>query len=296
MQNILENLNEKQYEAVINTEGPNLIIAGAGSGKTKVLTHKIAYLMEEKQVKPWNILAITFTNKAANEMKQRIENLVGCQNTNDMWIGTFHAICVRILRKFIDRIGFDSSFVIFDTSDQKSLVKQCLKQLNIDDKLFSERGVLSEISNAKNEMLTPSQYALRANGEFRKETISKIYDLYQKQLKQNNGIDFDDIINYTIQILMENSDILEYYSEKFKYVLVDEYQDTNKAQFTLITLLSGRYGNITVVGDNDQGIYSFRGADISNILNFERYKNNKIRTKLQINKANIRCCKFCYKK
>lgn len=270
MQNILEDLNEKQYEAVINSDGPNLIIAGAGSGKTKVLTHKIAYLIEEKQVKPWNILAITFTNKAANEMKQRIENLIGGQNTNDMWIGTFHAICVRILRKFIDRIGFNSSFVIFDASDQKSLVKQCLKQLNIDDKLFSDRGVLTEISNAKNEMLTPTQYALRANGEYRKETVAKVYDLYQRQLKQNNGLDFDDIINYTIQILTENPDVLEYYSEKFKYVLVDEYQDTNKAQFTLITLLSGRYGNITVVGDNDQGIYSFRGADITNILNFEK--------------------------
>ena len=270
MQNILEDLNEKQYEAVINTEGPNLIIAGAGSGKTKVLTHKIAYLINEKDVKPWNILAITFTNKAANEMNQRIENLVGSQNTNDMWIGTFHAICVRILRKFIDRIGFNSSFVIFDASDQKSLVKQCLKELNIDDKLFTDRGVLSEISNAKNEMLTPAQYELRANGEFRKSTIAKVYSLYQAKLKQNNGIDFDDIINYTIQILSENPDILEYYSEKFKYVLVDEYQDTNKAQFTLITMLSARYGNITVVGDNDQGIYSFRGADITNILNFEK--------------------------
>lgn len=270
MQNMLEELNDKQYEAVVNTEGPNLIIAGAGSGKTKVLTYKIAYLINEKQVKPWNILAITFTNKAANEMKQRIESLVGSQNTNDMWIGTFHAICVRILRKFIERIGFDSSFIIFDASDQKSLVKQCLKELNIDDKLFSDRSVLSEISNAKNEMLTPVQYELRANGEYRKSTIAKIYALYQSKLKQNNSIDFDDIINYTIQILTENPDILEYYSEKFKYVLVDEYQDTNKAQFTLITLLSARFGNITVVGDNDQGIYSFRGADITNILNFEK--------------------------
>ncbi|MBO5413751.1 MAG: DNA helicase PcrA [Clostridia bacterium] len=270
MQNILEGLNDKQYEAVINTEGPSLVIAGAGSGKTKVLTHKISYLINEKNVKPWNILAITFTNKAANEMKQRIENLVGGQATNDMWIGTFHSICVRILRKFIDRIGFDSSFIIFDASDQKSLVKQCLKELNIDDKLFTDRGVLSEISNAKNEMLTPVQYAVKANGEYRKETIAKVYSLYQSKLKQNNSIDFDDIINYTIQILTENPDILEYYSEKFKYVLVDEYQDTNKAQFTLITLLSARYGNITVVGDNDQGIYSFRGADISNILNFEK--------------------------
>ena len=270
MQEILDGLNDKQYEAVINTEGPSLVIAGAGSGKTKVLTHKISYIINEKNVKPWNILAITFTNKAANEMKERIEKLVGGQATNDMWIGTFHSICVRILRKFIDRIGFDSSFIIFDASDQKSLVKQCLKELNIDDKLFTDRGVLSEISNAKNEMLTPVQYALKANGEYRKETISKVYSLYQSRLKQNNSIDFDDIINYTIQILTENPDILEYYSEKFKYVLVDEYQDTNKAQFTLITLLSARYGNITVVGDNDQGIYSFRGADISNILNFEK--------------------------
>ena len=270
MQNILEGLNDKQYEAVVTTEGPSLVIAGAGSGKTKVLTHKISYLINEKNVKPWNILAITFTNKAANEMKQRIENLVGGQATNDMWIGTFHSICVRILRKFIDRIGFDSSFIIFDASDQKALVKQCLKELNIDDKLFTDRSVLSEISNAKNEMLTPVQYALKANGEYRKETIAKIYTSYQAKLKQNNSIDFDDIINYTIEILTENPDILEYYSEKFKYVLVDEYQDTNKAQFTLITLLSGRYGNITVVGDNDQGIYSFRGADITNILNFEK--------------------------
>ena len=270
MQQILEGLNDKQYEAVINTEGPSLVIAGAGSGKTKVLTHKISYLINEKNVKPWNILAITFTNKAANEMKQRIENLVGGQATNDMWIGTFHSICVRILRKFIDRIGFDSSFIIFDASDQKSLVKQCLKELNIDDKIFTDRGVLSEISNAKNEMLTPVQYAVKANGEYRKETIAKVYSLYQSKLKQNNSIDFDDIINYTIQILTENPDILEYYSEKFRYVLVDEYQDTNKAQFTLITLLSAKHGNITVVGDNDQGIYSFRGADISNILNFEK--------------------------
>ena len=267
--NLLEGLNEKQYEAVITTEGPSLVIAGAGSGKTKVLTHKIAYLMEEKHVKPWEILAITFTNKAANEMRTRIESLIG-ETSKDMWVGTFHSICVRILRRFIDRIGYDTSFVIFDTSDQKSLMKQCLKELNVSDKLFTERAVLSEISNAKNEMLTPMQYALRANGEFRKEQIAKIYELYQRKLKQNNAIDFDDIINCTIQVLTENPDCLEYYSDKFKYILVDEYQDTNKAQFTLITLLAARHGNITVVGDNDQGIYSFRGADISNILNFEK--------------------------
>ena len=266
---LLDELNEKQYEAVVNTEGPCLVIAGAGSGKTKVLTHKIAYLIDEKNVKPWNILAITFTNKAANEMKERVEKLVG-DIAKDMWIGTFHAICVRILRKFIDRLGFESSFVIFDTSDQKTMVKQILKAENLDDKIFSDKSVLYEISKAKNEMLDPAAYSLRSKGDFRKEKIADIYRIYQKKLKENNAIDFDDIINFAIQILMDNPDILEYYSEKFKYVLVDEYQDTNKAQFTLVTLLASKYGNITVVGDNDQGIYSFRGADISNILNFEK--------------------------
>ena len=269
MQDILKGLNDKQYEAVVNTEGPCLVIAGAGSGKTKVLTHKIAYLIGEKGAKPWDILAITFTNKAANEMKERIANLVG-DDAKDIWMGTFHSICVRILRRFIDRIGFDSSFIIFDTSDQRTLVKNCMKDLAIDDKLFNDRSVLSEISNAKNEMLEPEQYTARANSDFRKEKIATVYELYQKRLKENNAIDFDDIINYTIKILMENPDVLEYYANKFKYVLVDEYQDTNKAQFTLVTLLASKNGNITVVGDNDQGIYSFRGADISNILNFER--------------------------
>ncbi len=269
MQDILKGLNDKQYEAVVNTEGPCLVIAGAGSGKTKVLTHKIAYLIGEKQIKPWNILAITFTNKAANEMKERIGNLVG-DVAADIWMGTFHSICVRILRRFIDRIGFDSSFIIFDSSDQRTLVKNCIKTIGLDDKMFTDRSVLSEISNAKNEMLEPDQYTVRANGDFRKEKIALVYEMYQKRLKENNAIDFDDIINYTIKILMENSDILEYYSDKFHYVLVDEYQDTNKAQFTLVTMLASKNGNITVVGDNDQGIYSFRGADISNILNFER--------------------------
>jgi len=269
MQELLNGLNNKQHEAVITTEGPCLVIAGAGSGKTKVLTHKIAYLIGEKNVLPWNILAITFTNKAANEMKERIANLVG-DVAKDIWMGTFHSICVRILRRFIDRIGFDSSFIIFDTSDQRTLVKSCIKAINLDDKMFTDRAVLSEISNAKNEMLEPDQYAVRANGDFRKEKIALVYEMYQKRLKENNAIDFDDIINYTIKILMENVDILEYYSDKFKYVLVDEYQDTNKAQFTLVTMLASKNGNITVVGDNDQGIYSFRGADISNILNFER--------------------------
>jgi len=287
MQEILEGLNDKQYEAVVTADGPCLIIAGAGSGKTKVLTHKIAYLIQEKNIKPWNILAITFTNKAASEMKQRVENIVG-DIAKDMWMGTFHSICVKILRKYIDRIGFENSFIIFDTSDQKTLMKECLKYLKIDDKLFSDRSVLSEISNAKNEMLEPSMYKVRANGDYRKEVISEIYELYQKRLKENNALDFDDIINFTIKILLENPDVLEYYSNKFKYVLVDEYQDTNKSQFTLISLLSAQNGNITVVGDNDQGIYSFRGADISNILNFERdFPGTKI-IKLE---QNYRCTK-----
>ena len=269
MNDIIDVLNDKQKEAVLSTEGPCLVIAGAGSGKTKVLTHKIAYLMQEKNVKPWSILAITFTNKAANEMKERVENLVG-DVAKDMWIGTFHSICVRILRRYIDRIGFTSSFIIFDSSDQRTLVKQCLKQLNIDDKMLNDRAVLSEISNAKNEMLEPDAYKLRTNNEIRKETIAKVYELYQKRLRENNAIDFDDIINYTIRILSENPDVLEYYTNKFEYVLVDEYQDTNKAQFTLVSILAALHGNITVVGDNDQGIYSFRGADITNILNFEK--------------------------
>ncbi|MBO5479093.1 MAG: DNA helicase PcrA [Clostridia bacterium] len=287
MKEILEGLNDKQYEAVVNYEGPSLVIAGAGSGKTKVLTHKIAYLMQEIGVKPWNILAITFTNKAANEMKERVEKLVG-EAARDMWIGTFHAICVRILRRYIDRIGFDSSFIIFDTSDQRTMIKNCLKDLAIDDKMFTDRIIQCEISNAKNEMLEPDAYMARANGDFRKEKIASVYSLYQKRLKENNAIDFDDIINFTIKVLTENPDVLEYYSEKFKYVLVDEYQDTNKAQFMLVSLLASRYGNITVVGDNDQGIYSFRGADISNILNFERdFPGTKI-IKLE---QNYRCTK-----
>ena len=269
MKELIEVLNDKQKEAVLQTKGPCLIIAGAGSGKTRVLTHKIAYLIKEKNVLPWNILAITFTNKAANEMKKRVEDLVS-NAASDMWIGTFHSICVRILRKFIDRIGFESSFIIYDTLDQRTIIKECLKSLDIDDKLYTDRSVLSEISNAKNEMLDPDEYEAKYTKDFRRAKIAEIYKLYQKRLKENNAIDFDDIINFTIKILKENEDILEYYSNKFEYVLVDEYQDTNKAQFNLISLLASKHGNITVVGDNDQGIYSFRGADITNILNFEK--------------------------
>lgn len=269
MEDLIEGLNERQKEAVLATDGPCLVIAGAGSGKTKVLTHKIAYLMKEKAVKPWNILAITFTNKAANEMKERVEKLVG-DAAKDMWIGTFHSICVRILRKYIDRIGFDHSFLIFDTSDQRTLIKECMKVLNVDDKMFTDRSVLSEISNGKNEMLEPKAYQTKYAGDYRREVIGRVYELYQKRLKENNAIDFDDIINFTIKILSENEDALEYYTNKFRYILVDEYQDTNRAQFTLVTILASKHGNITVVGDNDQGIYSFRGADITNILNFEK--------------------------
>ena len=269
MDELLNELNPRQKEAVESTEGPCLVIAGAGSGKTKVLTYKISYLMQVKGVKPWNILAITFTNKAANEMKERVERLAS-DAINDIWLGTFHSICVRILRKFIDRIGFDSSFAIFDSTDQRTLVKNCMKELNIDPKLFTDRSILSEISNAKNEMLTPEKYEERANGDYRKEITSKVYYLYQKKLRKNNAIDFDDIINYTINILTDNPDVLDYYSSKFKYILVDEYQDTNKSQFMLVSLLASKYGNITVVGDSDQSIYRFRGADITNILNFEK--------------------------
>ena len=265
---LINGLNDKQKEAVLATDGPCLVIAGAGSGKTKVLTHKIAYDIESG-IKPWNILAITFTNKAANEMKERIEKLIG-DAAKDLWMGTFHSICVRILRRYIDRIGYKTDFVIFDTSDQKTLIKECLKTLKVDDKIFTDRGVLSEISNGKNEMLEPKAYGVKYAGDFRKKTIAEIYELYQRRLRENNAIDFDDIINFTIKILSENPDVLDYYTEKFKYILVDEYQDTNKAQFTLVSLLALKYGNLTVVGDSDQGIYSFRGADISNILNFER--------------------------
>ena len=285
MEELLKELNPRQKEAVMETEGPCLVIAGAGSGKTKVLTYKISYLMKEKGVKPWNILAITFTNKAANEMKERVNALVG-DAINDIWLGTFHSICVRILRKFIDRIGYEQSFAIFDTTDQKTLIKNCMKELNIDPKLFTDRSILSEISNAKNDMLTPEKYEEIANGDYRKEVTSKVYYLYQKKLRENNAIDFDDIINFTINILTDNADVLDYYSNKFKYILVDEYQDTNKSQFMLISLLASRFGNITVVGDNDQSIYRFRGADITNILNFEKdFPGSKI-VKLE---QNYRC-------
>ena len=285
MLNLLDDLNPKQREAVNQIDGPCLVIAGAGSGKTKVLTYKIAHLIDNCGVKPWNILAITFTNKAANEMKERVQSLIG-DAINDIWLGTFHSICVKILTKFIDRLGYDSSFAIFDTADQKTLVKKCLKELDIDSKIFTEKSIINEISNAKNMMAKPDYYLLRNKGDYRKEKIGKVYSLYQRKLKENNAVDFDDIINLTIDLLIENNDILEYYSDKFKYILVDEYQDTNKSQFKLVSILAKKNMNIMVVGDNDQGIYSFRGADISNILNFEKdFAGTKI-VKLE---QNYRC-------
>jgi len=287
MDKLLEELNPMQRKAVEQTEGPCLVIAGAGSGKTKVLTYKIAYLMEHENVMPWNILAITFTNKAANEMKERVEKLVG-NAINDIWLGTFHSICVRILRTSIDRLGYDKSFIIFETTDQKTLMKQVLKELNVDTKMFSEKSVLNAISNTKNEMIEPEEYQEENSGNHRKKVIGKAYALYQRKLKENNAIDFDDIINFTIKILKNNPDVLEHYAEKFKYILVDEYQDTNKAQFTLISTLADKFKNITAVGDSDQSIYSFRGADITNILNFERdFPGTKI-VKLE---QNYRCTK-----
>ena len=273
--NIIEGLNEKQKEALLNTEGATLVIAGAGSGKTKVLTHKIAYLIDEKGVAPWNILAITFTNKAANEMKERVENLIGLMS-NDVWIGTFHAICLRILRKHIEKLGYNSSFSIYDVSEQKTAIKQILKDLDIDSKIITDKYVQAKISNFKNDMKNPEDITV-SELDFNMTTVLKIYQFYQKRLKENNAIDFDDIINLTIKLLDENPDVLEEYSEKFRYVLVDEYQDTNKSQFKLVKLFTSKYGNITVVGDNDQGIYSFRGADIQNILDFEKdYKDAKV--------------------
>ncbi len=270
-----KDLNDKQLEALEEIEGPVLIIAGAGSGKTKVLTHKIGYLISEKNIRPWNILAITFTNKAANEMKERIRNLIG--DIDSLWIGTFHSICVKILRKTIDLIGFNSSFNIFDTIDQRAVIKRIIKEKELDIKIYPDRLVQYKISGWKNEMLTPEEAIVQKTFDKTDEVIAEIYVEYQKRLKESNAIDFDDIINFTIKIFEDNPDVLEKYANKFQYILVDEYQDTNKAQFKLIKQLSSLYGNITVVGDNDQGIYAFRGADISNILDFEKdFKDAKV--------------------
>ena len=276
MSELLDGLNDRQKEAVEYMDGPLLILAGAGSGKTRVLTYKIAYLLEKEIVKPWQILAITFTNKAAKEMKERVEGLVG-QVAQDMWLGTFHSVCVRILKREIELLGYTRDFNIFDEIDKEKVLKEVTKKLNIDEKMYPIGLLKSEISKAKEVMKDNLTYQKEAMGDFRKEEIAKVYNMYQDTLKSNNSIDFDDIIMLTVKLFLENPDRLLYYQQKFSYILVDEYQDTNKTQFLLISLLSSATGNICVVGDESQSIYGFRGADITNILNFEKeFPNAKI--------------------
>ena len=266
---IYDTLNPMQKEAVLHTEGPLLILAGAGSGKTRVLTHRIAYLIEEKEVNPWNILAITFTNKAAGEMRERVDSLVGFGAEN-IWVSTFHSTCVRILRRYIEHLGYTTSFSIYDSDDQKTLMKQVFKTLDIDTKQYKERSVLGIISSVKDKLISPEEFLLNAGQDFRQKKVGEIYREYQNQLKKNNALDFDDLIVKTVELFQNDSQILDYYQERFRYIMVDEYQDTNTAQFKLISLLASKYRNLCVVGDDDQSIYRFRGADIENILSFEQ--------------------------
>ena len=265
---IYDTLNEPQREAVLHTDGPLLILAGAGSGKTRVLTHRIAYLIDERGVNPWNILAITFTNKAAEEMRQRVDSLVNF-GAESIWVSTFHSACVRILRRFIDRLGYDNRFTIYDTDDQKTLMKEVCRKVDIDTKVYKERNLLAAVSSAKNEMILPDEFELNAGGDFGQLKIAKVYREYEAQLKANNALDFDDLLVKTVQLLETQPDVLEYYQERFRYIMVDEYQDTNTVQFRLVRLLAGKYRNLCVVGDDDQSIYKFRGANIRNILDFE---------------------------
>ena len=265
---IYDTLNPMQKEAVLQTEGPLLILAGAGSGKTRVLTHRVAYLIEEKQVNPWNILAITFTNKAAGEMRERVDQLVGF-GAESIWVSTFHSTCVRILRRHIEYLGYTTNFSIYDSDDQKTLMKQVFKAMDVDTKQFKERSVLGTISSAKDKLTGPEEFLLNAGQDFRQRRIGEIYKEYQKRLKKNNALDFDDLIVKTVELFQNNSEVLNYYQERFKYIMVDEYQDTNLAQFKLVSLLASKYRNLCVVGDDDQSIYRFRGADIGNILSFE---------------------------
>lgn len=266
-----DTLNPMQQEAVLHTEGPLLVLAGAGSGKTRALTHRIAYLIEEKNVAPWNILAITFTNKAAGEMRERVNQLVE-YGADSVWVSTFHSLCVRILRRFIENLGYETGFSIYDADDQKTLMKQIFKSMEVNTKQYKERGILGVISSAKNEMISPEEFALnaRANGDFRSQKIAGIYREYQIQLKKNNALDFDDLLVKTVELFDSHPEILDYYQERFKYIMVDEYQDTNTVQFKLVSQLAKKYGNICVVGDDDQSIYRFRGANIRNILSFEK--------------------------
>lgn len=265
---LVNGLNEQQQKAVKATDGPLLIMAGAGSGKTRVLTHRIAYLMVEKQVAPWNILAITFTNKAAREMKDRVRHLLGGAS-EEIWISTFHSMCVRILRRDIDRIGFSRNFSILDTTDQQSVIKQILKDKNMDTKKFDYRAILGTISSAKNELMTAEDFAKTAGG-FYEQTVADVYTEYQKRLRKNQALDFDDLIMTTIHLFQRVPEVLEYYQRKFQYIHVDEYQDTNRAQYMLVKQLASRFRNLCVVGDSDQSIYRWRGADIANILSFEK--------------------------
>lgn len=265
---LLNGLNPEQQKAVKTTDGPLLLMAGAGSGKTRVLTHRIAYLMVEKRVNPYNILAITFTNKAAREMKERIYRLMGGA-ADEIWISTFHSMCVRILRRDIDRIGYNRNFTIIDSTDQQSVIKNILKEKNIDPKKFDPRAILGSISSAKNELKTPEDVAKLAGGYY-DQVVSDVYDLYQKRLRKNQALDFDDLIMITIQLFQRVPEVLEYYQRKFQYIHVDEYQDTNRAQYMLVKLLANRFQNLCVVGDSDQSIYRWRGADIANILSFEK--------------------------
>lgn len=266
---IYNTLNHEQQEAVFHTEGPVLILAGAGSGKTRVLTHRIAYLIEEKGVNPWNIMAITFTNKAAGEMRERVDKIVGF-GAESIWVSTFHSSCVRILRRYIDRLGFDHNFAIYDTDDQKSLMKDICKRLEIDTKVYKERAILAAISSAKDELISPEEYQLNTMSDFSKKKIALAYLEYQKELKKNNALDFDDLIVKTVELFQACPDVLDYYQERFRYIMVDEYQDTNTAQFKFVSLLAAKYRNLCVVGDDDQSIYKFRGANIGNILGFEK--------------------------
>lgn len=267
---IYDRLNEQQKKGVFTTEGPVLLLAGAGSGKTGVITHRIAHLIDDCDVNSYNILAITFTNKAAREMRERVDDLVGC-GADAAWIMTFHAACVRILRRFIDRLGYGTNFAIYDTDDQKSLMKEVCKSMDVDTKVYKEKMLLSRISAAKDELVTPDEMYTRANNDYTQMRIAEVYRVYEERLKKNNAVDFDDIINLTVELFEKNDDVLDYYQERFKYIMVDEYQDTNTAQFKLVSLLARKYHNLCVVGDDDQSIYKFRGANIRNILNFKEY-------------------------
>ena len=279
---IYDSLNPMQRQAVFHTEGPLLILAGAGSGKTRVLTHRIAYLIQEKEVNPWNILAITFTNKAAQEMRERVDRIAGF-GSDAIWVSTFHSTCARILRRHIDNLGYDTNFTIYDTDDQKSVIKDVCRRLNVDTKIFKERALLSQISHAKDNLITPDQMEMDAAGDFNQKKTAMVYREYQAALRKNNALDFDDLIVKTVELFQNCDRVLEYYQERFKYIMVDEYQDTNYAQFKFVSLLASRYDNLCVVGDDDQSIYKFRGANIENILGYERVFPNAAVIRLEQN-------------